>query len=1365
MSLNPRSRTAALITVFLVATGLQARDWNSAHGRSSAPKPAAAAGAAKAAACSPATYTTEIDLNNVRALLTTGGMLWYNKAEGNPAYEVPKTPDRSGANAIFAGGLWMGGLSPDNQLKLAAVRYRDGNDFWPGPLTTTGDASVTSDVCVRYDIAYRNTRAAAEKHEAYYRCLNDPDCDLATEFPDPYVIPTSYYDWPAINSDQGYDTYLAPFTDFNNDGDYVPSDGDYPGFDLAQVIDCKNKFREDPVPLFGDENIWWVFNDKGNQHTETGGQPIGMEIRAQGFAFSTNDEVNNMTFYNYVLINRGTQTLTNTYFGQYADPDLGCADDDFTGCDVQRGLGFVYNWDDNDEDCNGNPGYGPQPPAIGIDFFEGPFQDYDQIDNPGPLTSEPYPDCNYAVENNGMGYKGIGIGYGDGVADNERFGMQAFIYFSRDGGSSVNDPGLAIHYYNYLRSIWKDGTPQTYGGTGYAPNDPNAIPARYMFPGDSDPIGWGTSCTPQAPWQETVQANPDRRFVESAGPFTLEPGAFNNITVGVVWARATGGGAYASVLSMRSADDKAQALFDNCFRILDGPDAPNIDVQELDQELILYFTNPVGSNNENEEYLELDPTIPESATDRYYRFQGYQIYQVKDAEVSVSDLGDVSKARLLAVCDLPDSIGQLVNWIQNDDINLSVPTEMVNAPDTGVFHSLRVTKDLFAPGDPRLVNYKTYYYIALAYGYNSYEPYNPATLTGQAYPYKSGRKGAAGSIRSYSGIPHPPSSEAGGTIQNSQYGDEFTITRIEGQGNGGLVIEMTEESMNAVTTSPTHRIDQITYVKGRAPVKVKVIDPLNVPLGSFELWFQDTTALPNPNNINTYDELNDAYWFLVHRTDNPTSADTVRADKSIEVGYEQIIPQWGISVMLDQTLYSNGDDYTKPLADFIEYRPNGTDPILPWYSPIPDQDGETAFNWIRSGTAVDDAITYKDYAGVDDGETYERFAGGGWAPWALVGDTAFQPGALSVRSTILGGKISESPSVQIVFTSDKSKWTRCVVFEETELPSLATPSGTGKLKLRPVRSVDKNGDTLGTPGYNAAEGDLISGYSMSWFPGYAIELETGERLNMGFGEDSFWGGSNGRDMIWNPTDQIATNLGDPLMAGGHWIYVFKNLRRMRADGQQMPHYDQGDYLYNRLVLDQAADRTRVWRACAWVGSAALFPGGAPLRSMADGLIPTELRIRLNVNKPYLTYVPYPGEPTPGVDITRNGGLPLYSFSTEGSQTETGINDVQVNGLENIGIVPNPYYAFSGYEASRLDNRVKFTNLPRTCTISIYAVSGALIRKYRKDNDLTYLDWDLKNQYNVPIAGGTYICHIEVPGVGETVLKWFGVIRPVDLQNF
>jgi hypothetical protein len=29
----------------------------------------------------------------------------------------------------------------------------------------------------------------------------------------------------------------------------------------------------------------------------------------------------------------------------------------------------------------------------------------------------------------------------------------------------------------------------------------------------------------------------------------------------------------------------------------------------------------------------------------------------------------------------------------------------------------------------------------------------------------------------------------------------------------------------------------------------------------------------------------------------------------------------------------------------------------------------------------------------------------------------------------------------------------------------------------------------------------------------------------------------------------------------------------------------------------------------------------------------------------------------------------------------------------------------------------------------------------------------------------YIIHVEVPGVGEKVVKWFGVMRPIDLDSF
>jgi hypothetical protein len=83
-----------------------------------------------------------------------------------------------------------------------------------------------------------------------------------------------------------------------------------------------------------------------------------------------------------------------------------------------------------------------------------------------------------------------------------------------------------------------------------------------MFPGDTDPYF-------QENWDETTAGNTpsDRRFIQSAGPFTLEPGAVNYITTGVVWARAEQGGPLASVQKMKEADILAQALFDNCFDI------------------------------------------------------------------------------------------------------------------------------------------------------------------------------------------------------------------------------------------------------------------------------------------------------------------------------------------------------------------------------------------------------------------------------------------------------------------------------------------------------------------------------------------------------------------------------------------------------------------------------------------------------------------------------------------------------------------------------------------------------------------------------------------------------------------------------
>ena len=60
-------------------------------------------------------------------------------------------------------------------------------------------------------------------------------------------------------------------------------------------------------------------------------------------------------------------------------------------------------------------------------------------------------------------------------------------------------------------------------------------------------------------------------------------------------------------------------------------------------------------------------------------------------------------------------------------------------------------------------------------------------------------------------------------------------------------------------------------------------------------------------------------------------------------------------------------------------------------------------------------------------------------------------------------------------------------------------------------SVDKEGNPSTNPGSvsnpevsnDPNDPNYICGRGMGWFPGYAIDVTTGERLNMAFGEDSW----------------------------------------------------------------------------------------------------------------------------------------------------------------------------------------------------------------------------------------------------------------------
>jgi hypothetical protein len=394
------------------------------------------------------------------------------------------------------------------------------------------------------------------------------------------------------------------------------------------------------------------------------------------------------------------------------------------------------------------------------------------------------------------------------------------------------------------------------------------------------------------------------------------------------------------------------------------------------------------------------------------------------------------------------------------------------------------------------------------------------------------------------------------------------------------------------------------------------------------------------------------------------------------------------------------------------------DPTETWLTGVADTDDFTEQNWIRSGNFIisnddcddndpNDDCYYNDKANVDHDEEFEDILGGTWAPWHLVsqgwtGPAWFEENYQVPSST----RLTDLNNVLIRFTSDKSLWTRSPVLENGHFPEL-TIGITEKNHMRRSLSVDKNGlnqlnggnydeCTLdGTQVFDEAQlqeldaaaieayiiaafpgqdpslfssSDLLGlAFGMSWFPGYAVDIETGYRLNIMFSENSGLAAENGADMIWNPTSQVwnpfNASMFNPFNArfgGGHYIYILRNHIVDQASNSpiRMPGYDHGQFCY--LNLNLGTERKRVFRAVTWVGLPLLAQGHSFL-SFSEGLIPTETTIQLGVSKKYRGQM----YDTFDEDTER---FPLYNFTVP---EDLFFNDYDEGLTVDLGLYPNP----------------------------------------------------------------------------------------------
>jgi hypothetical protein len=382
---------------------------------------------------------TVLDHNNVSTEITDAGILFNNPTINTSGYEIPKG---SGQNAIYAAGFWFAAENNSGELRTCASHFIPGQDIFPGPIANPGEYTSASYMNDYLTSLWTVTKIEVDDHISNW---DQPG----------YVVPAGILNWPG-NGDVtiGVALQLAPYVDVNANNIYEPSLGDYPN-------------------IRGDKATYVIMNDVAALHAGTGTTALGIEVHLMLYQFSTTNYLNNTTFVNARVYNRGADTYSDFRSSFFADGDLGNYSDDYYGCDSVLNTIYTYNGDADDEGAAGMPGYGTNPPAIGITSLSHPM---------------------------------AGAGY-----------------FTNAGGFPLADPTDATHYWNFMHNMWADGTPWVYGGTGYpGSTGATSAPTNYLFGGE--PLD-------QAQWSEASTdflgtANPpgDRRMFMNLPGVSLAPG-------------------------------------------------------------------------------------------------------------------------------------------------------------------------------------------------------------------------------------------------------------------------------------------------------------------------------------------------------------------------------------------------------------------------------------------------------------------------------------------------------------------------------------------------------------------------------------------------------------------------------------------------------------------------------------------------------------------------------------------------------------------------------------------------------------------------------------------------------------------------
>ena len=405
----------------------------------------------------------------------------------------------------------------------------------------------------------------------------------------------------------------------------------------------------------GTQTMFYVYTDAyphGSGSTSL--QSLKAQILQTNWAYNVNGPLGNIIFQEYRVINRSTNVWTKTYMAQWTDDDLGSLTDDKVGVDTSLDLGYTYNA------TNSDGVYGTAPPAVGFDFFRGAV-----VASSGDTVKyySPPGSTNLVVKPN---FRDMGL---------------TVFNFYNNTNPIPSDPLNNTETYRVLEGKWK---------TNDSWVTPGGDTTRKCYTGD--PVtntGW------------IMPGEGDRRFIQCTGPFVMNPGDTQIIVVAQVIAR--GSSNLGSITTLKSTDALAQRIFDNNFQV--PASAPVVPTQVYAPGTGIIYLSWSDTAEKT--------SIPNKLSGGSYKFQGYNIYQIKPGTNGSNEADRV----LMATYDLKDGVGDIQDSVFSTAYGVFIYYTVQKGANTGISRYFVMNRDYI--NNSGLYNGTTYQTVVTAYFYDS----------------------------------------------------------------------------------------------------------------------------------------------------------------------------------------------------------------------------------------------------------------------------------------------------------------------------------------------------------------------------------------------------------------------------------------------------------------------------------------------------------------------------------------------------------------------------------------------------------------------------------------------------------------------